>query len=1061
MSPASVTAPLEATTTRKNTLAALATTAALSACAVAGNHFHLPLFFRVDFIFGSIFALIAVCRIGLLPGTIVALIGGSYTIALWGHPYAMLIFGAEALVTGLLWKRRVPLAAANAVFWLLIGAPLVYLFYSGALHLNTNQVLLIALKQPLNGIMDAAFADLLLMASDLARLRFAGDETRRPSIARLLFGSVLAIVLISTLVPLVLESRNLRDLLERETNARLHEVADGIATHLKRRPDDIRGATELAIIPETMSLSLIERSGDVIAGGGEIKQLSERGAITSLPSGARVWLPSGEMAEMSRWNHGMYVHSRAIDGHPSIRLVVVEQSAAALVARLEEHRLQMMVLLVLLAVLALVVAAAFSSWTSRSLQQLDALSQNLPARVRSGAIGQPIESLVLEYHNISRSLADVTTTLNQNFDAMRSMRDSLEVRVAERTDELQDREAFFRDITEAQTDLIYRYRPDDTISYVNPALAGLLGRSQSELIGSRCSDTVAAEARRALIPDPASLSPEQPIANRESELLDSSGQQRWFRWTDRAFFDADGTIEFIQSTGQDITGRKRAEDALIEKQRSLHLALDASRAGYYLLDLAEGRADWDERTYEIYGQSPEHFETTMANVMGTGLPEDSAMLDRFQALLASTSHDWHDVYRVRAADGRTRVIEGFGYIVRAEDDTPLKVVGTVVDITERRAAEQALEEAARHTQAILDNIVDGIVTIDIDGTVTSYNRAAAEIFQSNGDDLLGSKINSLLPQVSQAPVDMRSSSTFAIGAAPVIAGRHETVGLREDGAPFPAEVGISEVSHRGEPVFIVVVRDITERRRVERLKSEFVATVSHELRTPLTSIAGAIGLLLGGAAGELPASSKQMLELAQRNGERLGELVNDLLDVERLLAGKMRFDLQPHDLGEIVRRTVDEGRAFGERFGVRFAFSEPPAKARVRVDGGRLQQVLTNLLSNGAKFSPSGSTVEVAIRPNPTHHSARVEVRDQGPGVPEEFQKQLFMKFSQADSSDARKRGGAGLGLAISKELIEQMGGTIGFVSTADVGSTFFFELPLYDEPRSSSDDPSQPLRRK
>jgi len=235
--------------------------------------------------------------------------------------------------------------------------------------------------------------------------------------------------------------------------------------------------------------------------------------------------------------------------------------------------------------------------------------------------------------------------------------------------------------------------------------------------------------------------------------------------------------------------------------------------------------------------------------------------------------------------------------------------------------------------------------------------------------------------------------------------------------------------------------DITERRGVEQMKSEFVSMVSHELRTPLTSLNGALGLVCGGAVGPVGEQARAMLEIAYNNSQRLSALINDLLDIEKLAAGKMHFEMQEQELMPVVEQALENTRAYAQRYRVSLVLRERADGARVVVDDSRLQQVMSNFLSNASKFSPEGGQVEVFVRRGDDF--VRVEVVDHGPGIPEEFRSRIFEKFSQADSSDTRQKGGTGLGLAITRELVERMNGRIGFDSTPGVGSCFHFELPL------------------
>lgn len=246
----------------------------------------------------------------------------------------------------------------------------------------------------------------------------------------------------------------------------------------------------------------------------------------------------------------------------------------------------------------------------------------------------------------------------------------------------------------------------------------------------------------------------------------------------------------------------------------------------------------------------------------------------------------------------------------------------------------------------------------------------------------------------------------------------------------------------GNPQYLLGISDdITERKRIEQLKDEFVSVVSHELRTPLTSIRGSLGLLAGGALGEIPPPAIRLLEVASRNAERLSQLIDDLLDIERMASGKLGLTLQEQPLMPLIEQAIATNRGYADRYGVRFQVTTHIKSEGVCVDAVRFQQIMANLLSNAAKFSPRNSAVNVAVER--VGSWLRVHVTDHGPGIPDNFRDRLFQKFSQADTSVTRARGGTGLGLAITKELVERMGGRIGFDNVAGGGAHFYFDLPV------------------
>lgn len=234
--------------------------------------------------------------------------------------------------------------------------------------------------------------------------------------------------------------------------------------------------------------------------------------------------------------------------------------------------------------------------------------------------------------------------------------------------------------------------------------------------------------------------------------------------------------------------------------------------------------------------------------------------------------------------------------------------------------------------------------------------------------------------------------------------------------------------------------EIAERERLERVKGDFVANVSHELRTPLTSISGALGLIAGGVAGDLDSKGKTLVDSAFNNCQRLGKLVNDILDVERIGSGRLEYAFETLDLNFILQESVSDNQSFAETYGVSIEFQPMPSAALVKGDPMRLSQVMANLLSNAIKFSPRDGVVGVRLLERVDCY--RIEVEDRGPGIPADFHDQVFDRFAQAEAADNRTRGGSGLGLTISKTIVEDHGGAIDFISELGQGSLFFTMFP-------------------
>lgn len=362
-------------------------------------------------------------------------------------------------------------------------------------------------------------------------------------------------------------------------------------------------------------------------------------------------------------------------------------------------------------------------------------------------------------------------------------------------------------------------------------------------------------------------------------------------------------------------------------------------------------------------------------------------------------------------------------------------------IAQRQAALITAKRASDQERSMFDSAVDGVLLLDSHGGILRLNGSIERMFGYSNAELIGRHHKILLAEPFS---DAQSKAWLArVGRAGVAgAGRREEfLGKRADGSTFETEVAISRFGDGDDSRFVATIRDITHRKRAERMKNEFVSTVSHELRTPLTSIGGSLALLAGGAVGELNERAARLVKIAHNNCERLIRLINDLLDIEKIESGKMTFDSRKVTLGSLIHRTVSANRQFAEDNGVKIEVELPHWPQCVMGDADRLEQVLTNLISNAIKFSPTGQGVLVTT--TQTAGLVRVEVCDRGSGVPMAFRDRIFGRFAMADGSDSRVRGGTGLGLAIAREIVTRHGGTMGFRDRSGGGSVFFFELPL------------------
>jgi PAS domain S-box-containing protein len=356
----------------------------------------------------------------------------------------------------------------------------------------------------------------------------------------------------------------------------------------------------------------------------------------------------------------------------------------------------------------------------------------------------------------------------------------------------------------------------------------------------------------------------------------------------------------------------------------------------------------------------------------------------------------------------------------------------------------AVERQRRVTELVLDSAGDGIVGLDRDGLVLFANLSARRMLRCRESDLLGQRFHDVAhhEHADGTPYDWRDCPVVAhssSGQEVFIPDQHY---LRRDGTSFPVEILMSPLIIDGVVVGAVQsFRDVSEREEMEQMKRQFVSVVSHELRTPLTSIKGSLQMLDSGMLGDLSDDQQELVTMAVSNSERLGQLVNDILDMERLDAGRMPLEPLDVDAAELARQAVSGITGAADAAGITIEWTAVEgADLTVHADPHRMHQVLTNLLGNAVKFSERGSTVTVDVSRTAT--TVSLAVSDHGRGIPADQLSTVFERFGQVDAGDARRQGGTGLGLAIAREIVTRSGGTIEVASEMGVGSTFTVVMP-------------------
>ena len=472
--------------------------------------------------------------------------------------------------------------------------------------------------------------------------------------------------------------------------------------------------------------------------------------------------------------------------------------------------------------------------------------------------------------------------------------------------------------------------------------------------------------------------------------------------------------------------------SLAEDSARSAMAADAAGLGFWTFDVATKALQWDESVYRLYGLLASEGEEPEALRESRSDLEDHAKSELGAADAPEGDRDYDAEFRAVHPNGVIRHLKAVARVTRDADGHAIRMLGVTFDITERKHADEQFRLA-------IEAAPTGMLLMDLGGSIVLVNAQIEKLFGYPRSELLGQPMTMLVPERFHASIPDCRSGSLSAPTAPAA----ELYGLRKDGSEVPIEIGLNPLfTSEGKFVLSSIV-DLSQRLEIERIRNEFVSTVSHELRTPLTSIRGSLGLLQSGAMGALPDKAAEMLTIAYKNSGRLVRIINDILDISTIDAGKLALQMRIVTLAELLQQSVEANAGFAEKCEVRFVLEQVSVNDRVMADPDRLMQVVANLLSNAAKFSPPGSDVLIRVRPGST--TMRIEVEDSGAGIPEEFKAHIFGKFAQADASTARRFEGTGLGLSIARKLTEAMGGSIGFDSIVDHGSIFYIELPRMD----------------
>ncbi|QFT59061.1 Sensor histidine kinase YycG [Sulfitobacter sp. THAF37] len=507
---------------------------------------------------------------------------------------------------------------------------------------------------------------------------------------------------------------------------------------------------------------------------------------------------------------------------------------------------------------------------------------------------------------------------------------------------------------------------------------------------------------------------------------------------------ADRTTALVR----DLTAEYEAIEETTEMKARYDKALQGARIGVFDIDLATGRSEVSDTWRQIMGFDDDNSPADPQRAFLERIhPDDLPILEKSDRdCIEQRAPRSIAEYRVKVGEDDWRWMRSDAVVVeRDETGRALRMIGAQTDVTKLRHERNALEASENQLLQVFASAPIGMVLLDENGKFHSVNPAFCALCGYDEDALVSAmRMSNVLPRAEVKTIASNLTEMLESGCAQVYSGQHRFIHRNGEERWCLLHISWFFDKNAGRNSFIAQVNDITELKKVEQMKNEFVATVSHELRTPLTSIKGALGLIGAMDDFEVPAKVGRLLEIARSNADNLADIVNDILDLEKISSGEIAFEFHPNSMNSIIRDTADELAPFAVAHKNTLMLDLPPDDLMVLADRGRTRQVLANLISNACKYSDPGT--QVMVKAEAVSDQILVCVQNIGPAIPETFRHRIFDAFTQADSSDTRTKGGTGLGLNIAKRIVRRHDGDIGFESTGQGVTVFWFTFPRHGQ---------------
>ncbi|WP_417841923.1 PAS domain-containing protein [Terasakiella sp.] len=602
----------------------------------------------------------------------------------------------------------------------------------------------------------------------------------------------------------------------------------------------------------------------------------------------------------------------------------------------------------------------------------------------------------------------------------------------------ENQQNMLNDWFENALDLLCIFDETTCLNRINPAWTKTTGWTEGELIGSQLVDFLhpedVASMRGALQKVVENLS-QQNIENRWRQ---KNGQYIWLSWN----LSLSGLPhKAICASARDISTSKQKQIAIDNDVRLLELAEQTARIGHWRLDVSKGELQWSNEVYNIYGRRPNKAVITLDDFIDAF---SGSHQKEFWSLIQHAINDGREISTelvLKRDDNERRTVAVRAVCEYDASGVVRSLFGILQDVTEERVHQASLRSKEELLSMAFRATSDGIWDWDLQTDQMWFSpqwKAQLGYEEDEISNSFESWANLIFDEDRIKAMDMMDAHFRGeLDRFEMIQRFHH----KKDHTVFILVRAYALRDEQGRAIRMIGAHtDVTELKQLEQAKSEFTSIVSHELRTPLTAIHGAIGLLDGHYGEELSEPARNLVRIAQNNSERLNFLVNDILDMDRLQSGNVTFSPSVIPLDSFLPQVIENHRSYAGKFKVDLDYDQSGDSYQILADPDRLMQVMANLVSNAIKFSHEGHTVK--IRAHTRNDKIAISVIDTGRGIPRDMRDKIFNKFIQADSSDQRHKGGTGLGLTISKALLEKMNGTITVISKLDEGSTFTILLP-------------------